>query len=308
MFIGPVFGAILYSTGGISVVFLAFGSAILLLNILLLFALKENGQTSSLEESLLNQDDYIEDEDIEATHALLQEEADHNEVNISKLLNSKTTITLFATVAVVMAAFGFPDSIIAIRLVEIDFSRSEIGIFYAFGLSSYVLSSLFVNKILAHTNHKGLITISLIMCISSCIILGPSQILPFAQESKIQLFMGLASLYFFLPFALIPMLELIINYYTEKYSHLEENALRQTLSSLYKFCYGVGEVSGPLLSGAIYSLFNFQMSCDIMAAALLSITICFYLFVPNSSSSCNNSRATHTNEAYIEEAMHIGEE
>jgi len=310
MFCGPVIGAILYGIGGISTVFLTFGSAILLLNILLYAALRENEHSDSevdldLEEPLLQSETNEVDALHDITHGLIEIEEEPSHIRISQLLNTKKSFVIFWTVVVILIAFDFPDSVIAIRLEEFNFSRSEIGIFYAFGLSTYIFGSLFVNKMLNHINHKNLITGALVMCFISCLIFGPSQLLPVMNESKVQLFIGLACLYFFLPFALIPIFELVIVYYTERYEYIDENSLKQALAGMYKCAYGIGEITGPLISGVLYDVFSFRVACDAISIIIICTALLFYIVIPNVDSPRKNIVLEEIGEENFENSVNM---
>lgn len=49
---------------------------------------------------------------------------------------------------------------------------------------------------------------------------------------------------------------------------------------MYKCSYGIGEIIGPLISGALYDMFSFRTSCDVIGLILIASCIVFYACVP----------------------------
>lgn len=269
LFVGPIFGGLIYQFTHFCVPFFLFTGIFLAF-----IPFMKRALTSDLD---------VDD----------NKESDSNRIGYFKLLKHKRVFFAAMTQFFNIWWFTFGQPIFGPRLSdEYGFSDAIIGVCFALPTVTYILTGpIFLPLITKKFEWRATIMVGFFILIISCLFIGPSRLLGFPQTSSAMMIIGLGILGCGAAFTVIPVIPEMLSAVEGKYS---ENAseVSDNFSGIFNVAGGFGQIIGPTIAGLLKDEIGFNYTFDFLTLSVLAFNIIYIVIWGGITSMGRSFKAT----------------
>lgn len=254
LFIGPIFGGLIYQFTSFCVPFFLFTG----ISLVFLFFMRKHF-TPDLDRNDAQQEGV-------------------KKLSYFKLLRHKRVI--FAGMSqffnILMFTIGQP--VFGTRLSDdYGFSNAVVGICFALPTVFYIIVGLvFLPCVSRRLAPRAVIMVGFLIMVVSTFLMGPSRILGFPLKSPAMMIAGLSVLGIGAAWTVIPIIPEMLDSVKGKYPD-QQSDLSDGFSGIFNVAGGFGQIVGPALSGALNKEVGFNFTFDIFAGILLGFNLIYII-------------------------------
>lgn len=269
LFIGPIFGGIIYQLTHFCVPFFLFTGLLLIMLPFMMRSLTKD----------LDRDDNANN--------------DSPRIGYIKLLRHKRVFFAGMNQFVNIIVFCSGQPIFGPRLADVyGLSNLLIGLMFAVPTVSYIVGGpLLLPLITKKFEPRTTMMIGFFILASCCFLIGPSNILGLPNESLPLMSIGLVILGLGAAFTIIPIIPEMLDTVEGKYLE-SRSEVSDKFSGIFNIAGGFGQIVGPSIAGALEERVGFNYTFDIVAFMVLAHVLIYMLVCDGFRSIGRSMKAT----------------
>lgn len=255
LFIGPIFGGLIYEFTHFCVPFFLFTGILLAMLPFMVKSLTPD----------LDRDDSVN--------------GDKPQIGYIKLLKHKRVFFAGMNQFINIIVFCSGQPIFGPRLTNAyDLSSVLVGLMFAVPTVAYILGGPLLMPLIAKKfEPRTTMMIGFFILASCCFVIGPSKILGLPSESLPLMSIGLVILGLGAAFTIIPIIPEMLDAVEGKYLE-SRSEVSDKFSGIFNIAGGFGQIVGPSVAGALEDKVGFNMTFDIIGLMVLSYVLIYMLF------------------------------